>query len=73
MLASTPAFFGPTVNEQIVVPLLNEPDTFFAPRIVQGQSLVAPLQRLELLLSPEDWESSLAATTRRPKPRTERS
>ena len=34
-----------------------------------GQSLAAPLQRLETMLSPEAWQSSLAATTRRPKPR----
>lgn len=36
------------------------------------QSIVAPLRRLETLLSPEDWDSSLAATTRRPKPRKAR-
>jgi bifunctional non-homologous end joining protein LigD len=35
----------------------------------QPQSIVAPLQRLETLLSPEDWGSSLAAATRRPRPR----
>jgi bifunctional non-homologous end joining protein LigD len=34
-----------------------------------GQSLAAPLERLQRLLSPTDWEESLAATTRRPKPR----
>ncbi|HEU4577668.1 MAG TPA: non-homologous end-joining DNA ligase [Polyangiaceae bacterium] len=39
----------------------------------QPCSLVAPLQRLEALLSPEDWERSLAAITRRPKPRQRRS
>ena len=38
----------------------------------QPQSLVAPLQQLETLLSPEDWQSSLAASTRRPKPRAPR-
>lgn len=35
----------------------------------QGASLAGALQRLEPLLSPEDWAESLAATTRRPKPR----
>lgn len=34
-----------------------------------GQSLREPLERLERLLSPEIWEASLAAATRRPKPR----
>jgi bifunctional non-homologous end joining protein LigD len=33
------------------------------------QSLVAPLERLESMLSPEDWNESMAAITRRPKPR----
>jgi bifunctional non-homologous end joining protein LigD len=33
------------------------------------QSLEAPLQRLESMLSPEDWNESMAAITRRPKPR----
>jgi bifunctional non-homologous end joining protein LigD len=35
----------------------------------QGQSLSAPLARLEALLSPAEWQASLAASTRRPKPR----
>lgn len=34
-----------------------------------GQSLEAPLARLKELLSPDDWNESLAAVTRRPKPR----
>jgi bifunctional non-homologous end joining protein LigD len=35
----------------------------------RGQSLSGPLTRLETLLSDDDWKSSLAAATRRPKPR----
>jgi len=35
----------------------------------RGQSLAAPLARLEALLSPAQWQASLAASTRRPKPR----
>jgi bifunctional non-homologous end joining protein LigD len=35
----------------------------------RGQSLSAPLTRLEALLSEDDWSESLAAITRRPKPR----
>jgi bifunctional non-homologous end joining protein LigD len=35
----------------------------------RGQSLALPRERLEALLSPEDWQQSLAASTRRPKPR----
>jgi len=38
----------------------------------QPQSIVAPLQQLETLLTPEDWDGSLAAITRRPKPRKPR-
>jgi bifunctional non-homologous end joining protein LigD len=34
-----------------------------------GQSLAAPLERLKSRLSPEDWQASFAASTRRPKPR----
>jgi bifunctional non-homologous end joining protein LigD len=34
-----------------------------------GQSLDAPLTRLRALLTPEDWNESLSAVTRRPKPR----
>jgi bifunctional non-homologous end joining protein LigD len=34
-----------------------------------GQSLVTALERLEGLLSAQDWQASLAAVTRRPKPR----
>jgi bifunctional non-homologous end joining protein LigD len=37
-----------------------------------AQPLDAALARLETLLSPEDWEASLAAVTRRPKPRKKR-
>jgi bifunctional non-homologous end joining protein LigD len=35
----------------------------------RGQSLEGPVQRLEELLSQDDWNESLAAITRRPKPR----
>jgi bifunctional non-homologous end joining protein LigD len=35
----------------------------------RGWSLDEPLIRLQALLSPDDWNRSLAATTRRPKPR----
>jgi bifunctional non-homologous end joining protein LigD len=35
----------------------------------RAQSLTAAFERLQALLSPEDWDESLAATTRRPKPR----
>jgi bifunctional non-homologous end joining protein LigD len=35
----------------------------------QGAALEPALARLDALLSPEDWTESLAATTRRPKPR----
>jgi bifunctional non-homologous end joining protein LigD len=34
-----------------------------------GQSLAAALERIEALLTREDWHNSLAAVTRRPKPR----
>ncbi|MET0414155.1 MAG: hypothetical protein ABW217_22790, partial [Polyangiaceae bacterium] len=34
-----------------------------------GQSLAAPLAKVKSLLSPEDWQASFAASTRRPKPR----
>jgi bifunctional non-homologous end joining protein LigD len=37
-----------------------------------GQSLHEPVERLQALLSPEDWKESLAAATRRPKPRKRR-
>jgi hypothetical protein len=35
----------------------------------QGQSLEAPLRRLGPMLSESEWSESLAAVTRRPKPR----
>lgn len=35
----------------------------------RGVALAPALQRLEAQLSPEDWQASLAASTRRPKPR----
>lgn len=38
----------------------------------QGAALAPALQRLEGLLSAEDWAESLAASTRRPKPRKRR-
>ena len=34
-----------------------------------GQSLAAPLAKVKSELSPEDWQQSFAASTRRPKPR----
>lgn len=34
-----------------------------------GQSLAAPLERVESWLTPDDWSESHAAATRRPKPR----
>jgi bifunctional non-homologous end joining protein LigD len=36
------------------------------------QPLGAPVERLERLLSPDDWQESFAAVTRRPKPRKKR-
>ena len=38
-----------------------------------GHALAEPLERLRTLVSPEDWQESLAAITRRPKPRKKRS
>lgn len=38
----------------------------------RGQSLAGPLERIDTLLSPEEWEESMAAITRRPKPRKKR-
>jgi bifunctional non-homologous end joining protein LigD len=34
-----------------------------------GHSLEGPLERVQAMLSPEEWDESLAAITRRPKPR----
>jgi bifunctional non-homologous end joining protein LigD len=36
---------------------------------VRGHALDAPLEKLQTLLSPTEWDESLAAVTRRPKPR----
>jgi bifunctional non-homologous end joining protein LigD len=38
----------------------------------QAQPLAAPLARIESMLSPEEWDESMAAITRRPKPRKKR-
>jgi bifunctional non-homologous end joining protein LigD len=38
----------------------------------RGQSLTTPLERIESMLSPEEWDESMAAITRRPKPRKKR-
>jgi bifunctional non-homologous end joining protein LigD len=35
----------------------------------RGYALSGPLERVSAMLSPEEWEQSLAAITRRPKPR----
>jgi len=37
-----------------------------------GQSLAAPLEQIEALLSAQEWDASLAASTRRPTPRKAR-
>jgi bifunctional non-homologous end joining protein LigD len=39
----------------------------------RGQPLAAPLARIEAMLSPAEWEESMAAITRRPKPRKRKS
>jgi bifunctional non-homologous end joining protein LigD len=38
----------------------------------RGQPLAGALERIESMLSPEEWNESLAAITRRPKPRKKR-
>jgi bifunctional non-homologous end joining protein LigD len=38
----------------------------------RGQSLTTPLERIEAMLSPAEWDESMAAITRRPKPRKKR-
>jgi hypothetical protein len=38
----------------------------------QPQTLAAAIARLDALLSPDDWSESMAAITRRPKPRKTR-
>ena len=38
----------------------------------RGQPLVAALAQIESMLSPEEWDESMAAITRRPKPRKKR-
>lgn len=38
----------------------------------RGQPLAEPLARIEAMLSPEEWNESMAAITRRPKPRKKR-
>jgi len=38
----------------------------------RGQPLATPLERIESMLSPAEWDESMAAITRRPKPRKKR-
>jgi hypothetical protein len=43
LLANTQVIFPPTVNQQILLPLLSNEQTFGEPLVLQGQSVVSPL------------------------------
>ncbi len=52
-----------------MLPRVDRVGDLWAELHARGQSLSGPLTRLEALLSDDDWADSLAAATRRPKPR----
>ncbi len=53
-------------------PRLDQVGELWQDLYAHAQSLDAAVARLGALLSPEDWDESLAAVTRRPKPRKKR-